>query len=221
MEKLAIDIIKSAESGEIKNSVVRYFMDDNLHEYVRMTMGDKLLSGKFSDWKEYIKTFLTIDWVFDNFVAHDLYMGQTLSTIDFWKAHPNGGGKDAFLKFNNNLILRNEIQKILVKKGLVPKYVTVKYVTYARPYFYKDKAIRGYQRFIIRGDLSIRELFTRAINKVSLCNGPEYTRSSKYRHLWKISSIRSYDCYDYNTYTNEFYKVYINVCNYYGMEPVI
>lgn len=221
MNKLATDLITSAESGKIKNSVVRYFMGENLHQYVRMTMGDtKLISG-FSNWKEHIKTFLTIDWLFNTFMAGDLYLGQTLSTIDFWKDRPYSNAKEEFIKLNNNIILRDNVQKLLIKKGLIPQYVTVKYTRGIRPYFSNDTPKKGSQRFIIRGDLSKRELFTRAINLVCLCNSPEYTRSSTYRPYWKIHSVRSYKCWDYNIYTNEFYRVYIRVCNYFGIPPVI
>ena len=218
MEKLAIALVNSAESGKIKNSVVRYFMDENLHQYVRMTMGNMPLVSGFSNWKEYIKTFLTIDWLFDTFVAHDLYLGQTLSTIDFWKERSDT--KVAFSKLNNNIILRDNIQKLLIKKGLQPLYVTVRYTRNSRPYFLNDKPKKGSQRFIIRGDLSKREMFTKAINLVSLCNSPEYTRT-KFREYWKIHSVRSYPCWDYNIYTNEFYKVYMRVSSYFNVEPVI
>lgn len=220
MQSLAKDLIYSATTGKMKNSVVRFFMNrDNFHEYLWEYLipgKDKYFSYSFTTWKKHIPSFLTLDWLFDHYIARSMYVEQMLSVIHYQSnfTHQTDNFKnnlrDALINLNNRMCLRQFLLNEFRKLGIVPMYFHLKFSRYDNKYWglFKTNHIHD---GVIRGDGTEREQYARVLSTF---------RISK-RQKIKIHRIKIYKAWDVLHYQPSFTKPYMEVCEKLNVESVL
>lgn len=229
MEKLAKDIVDSAISGKMKQSVLKHYRDFVYHSYVYECF---LKLPSFSEWnKPKLKTLneilsqtLTLDMVFKLYVEGMACMNHWLPSIHWqlfnYKNEPTGL-KECFLYLHDTILLRHHIQNYMEKLGYGPKQAHITISKYQRDWFTNDP-YRVKRMFIniIMGNGSIREQYEKSINTISLVNDAEYTRKY-HRNLYKIHKIRLHKTDQHRIYQQEFYKMYMECCKHWNVVPNI
>lgn len=227
MQKLAKDIVDSAVSGKMKQSVLRHFRDFSYHSYVydcylRIPKFMAYDKPKLKDLNEILSKTLTVDMVSQLYVKGMACMNYFLPSIHYQLFNYKIEGireelKKCFLYVQDTILLRYHIQEYMKKVDLYPLQANITISKYGKGYWepFRQKILIT---DMIVNSKSERECYERAINKISLVNNPEYTRTNC-RNMYKIHKIRFNKVWDSHIYPKQFYDMYIQCCNHWNIEP--
>lgn len=228
MEKLAKDIVDSAISGKMKQSVLKHYRDFVYHSYV---YDFYLKIPSFTEWnKPKLKTLneilsqtLTLDVAFKLYVEGMACMNYWLPSIHwqlFNYKNELTGLKECFMYLHDTVLLRHHIQNYMEKLGYGPLQANITISKYGDKW-YRDPFRQKYTlNNLIISKGQEREQYLRAINTISLVNDAEYTRKY-HRNQYKIHKIRLHKTDQHRIYPQEFYKMYMECCKHWNVVPNI